>query len=300
MPPPAGTKKKKGRAPKHQNTFAFKHNLKSKKTDKILASPNVGMCRRCHDKIEWRKKYRKYKPRTQPGKCNACGKKNVMAAYHTICDSCTSKEDEITAMLARMHGTLRTDEESQSQPTDSNPAESNNCELSAAIKPKLNKNIRVCAMCTNCPAMSKYSSASPEDMEIVQQLQEMEDMVEDGVHSDGHRLTLREVKGLQRKIEKLQVELKERKKKRADKREEQGEEEEQSDQDSENEEEDSGNEQEDAFHKATGGNALVGEEYQKMLLAKSQQWNDSEYDGDTGGGNRSVKNPHRFKYYQQA
>ena len=62
MPPPGqgGTKKKKkGRAPKHQNSFGFKHNPKSKKTDKILSSPNVGVCRRCHDKIEWRKKYRK-------------------------------------------------------------------------------------------------------------------------------------------------------------------------------------------------------------------------------------------------
>lgn len=62
MPPPAanGTKKKKkGRAPKHQNSFAFIHNPKSKKTDKILASANVGVCKRCYDKIEWRKKYRK-------------------------------------------------------------------------------------------------------------------------------------------------------------------------------------------------------------------------------------------------
>ena len=62
MPPPAGNstkKKKKGRAPKHQNTFAFKHNPGSKKTEKILSSPNVGVCKRCFDKIEWRKKYRK-------------------------------------------------------------------------------------------------------------------------------------------------------------------------------------------------------------------------------------------------
>lgn len=59
-PPPGGTKKKKkGRPPKHQNSFAFRHNPKSKKTDKILASPIVGVCRRCYDKIEWRKKYRK-------------------------------------------------------------------------------------------------------------------------------------------------------------------------------------------------------------------------------------------------
>ena len=63
MPPPPGIggprKKKKGRAPAHQNSFAFRHNPKSKKTEKILSSPNVGVCGRCRDKIEWRKRYRK-------------------------------------------------------------------------------------------------------------------------------------------------------------------------------------------------------------------------------------------------
>jgi len=82
-------KKKKGRAPSHQNAFAFAHNPKSKLTAKILASPNVGVCRRCRDKIEWRKKYRKYKPLTKPGRCNLCLKRNVVvAAYHTICSTC--------------------------------------------------------------------------------------------------------------------------------------------------------------------------------------------------------------------
>lgn len=83
--------KSKGRAPAHQNRFAFRHNPKSKKTDKILSSPNVGVCKRCHEKIEWRKKYRKYKPRTQLGKCNMCQKRNIKAAYHTICGDCSYK-----------------------------------------------------------------------------------------------------------------------------------------------------------------------------------------------------------------
>ena len=86
---PGQKKKKKGRAPAHQNKFAFKHNPKSKTTEKILSSPITHVCRRCHDKLEWRKQYRKYKPRTQPGTCNGCKKRNVKAAYHTICDSCT-------------------------------------------------------------------------------------------------------------------------------------------------------------------------------------------------------------------
>ena len=82
------SKRKKGHAPAHQNTFAYRHNPKSKLTAKILASPNEGLCKRCHDKIEWRKQFRKYKPLTQPATCNLCKRRNVTAAYHTICGSC--------------------------------------------------------------------------------------------------------------------------------------------------------------------------------------------------------------------
>lgn len=84
--------KPKGRHPAHQNAFAFQHNPKSKRTEKILSMPNRGLCQRCHDKIEWRKKYRKYKPLTQPSKCNLCKHRNVKAAYHTICIECASKD----------------------------------------------------------------------------------------------------------------------------------------------------------------------------------------------------------------
>lgn len=94
MPPPNNPqnkkKKKKGRAPAHQNKFAFQHNPKSKTTERILNSPNIRVCQRCYDKIEWRKQYRKYKPRTQPGSCNGCKKRNVLSAYHTICAKCTT------------------------------------------------------------------------------------------------------------------------------------------------------------------------------------------------------------------
>lgn len=57
----------KKRAPKHQNAFAFKHNPKSKKTERIMSMPIHGLCEKCRKQIEWRKKYRKYKPLTQPG-----------------------------------------------------------------------------------------------------------------------------------------------------------------------------------------------------------------------------------------
>ena len=45
--------------PRHQNTFEFKHNPKSKKTKMIMGIGNAtfGLCPRCTAKIEWRRKY---------------------------------------------------------------------------------------------------------------------------------------------------------------------------------------------------------------------------------------------------
>ncbi len=44
-------KQTSGRVPAHNNSFAFRHNPKSKLTAKILNSPNEGLCRRCHEKV---------------------------------------------------------------------------------------------------------------------------------------------------------------------------------------------------------------------------------------------------------
>lgn len=55
-------------APKHKNSFAFKHNPNSKKTKVILAINHAGLCAHCNEIIEWRKKYRKYKPLKHPRK----------------------------------------------------------------------------------------------------------------------------------------------------------------------------------------------------------------------------------------
>ncbi|KAL7753830.1 hypothetical protein RI367_000762 [Sorochytrium milnesiophthora] len=73
---------------KYKNTTAFRHNPGSKLTKKILALPVQGLCSRCFEIIEWRKKYRKYKPLTAPKKCVGCEQKTVKDAYHVICDKC--------------------------------------------------------------------------------------------------------------------------------------------------------------------------------------------------------------------
>jgi len=61
-----GNVKKQGQ--KHQNTTAWHHNRKSKKTELIVSSPIHGLCAHCTSVLEWRKQYRKYKPLTTPKK----------------------------------------------------------------------------------------------------------------------------------------------------------------------------------------------------------------------------------------
>mmetsp|Transcript_19370 Transcript_19370/g.62055 ORF Transcript_19370/g.62055 Transcript_19370/m.62055 type:complete len:305 (+) Transcript_19370:132-1046(+) len=74
----------------YQNKFAFKHNKGSKKTARILSIQHQGLCNRCNEKIEWRKKFRKYKPIKQPLTCRGCEQRNVHRAYHTLCHDCAS------------------------------------------------------------------------------------------------------------------------------------------------------------------------------------------------------------------
>jgi len=78
----------RNRAPKHQNSFSWHHNKNSTKTKKILSTPNDGLCQRCFEIIEWKKKYRKYKPLAAPKNCTECHEKTVTRAYWHLCDTC--------------------------------------------------------------------------------------------------------------------------------------------------------------------------------------------------------------------
>ncbi|KAI8866993.1 hypothetical protein GQ42DRAFT_165125 [Ramicandelaber brevisporus] len=77
---------------KYQNTVAFYHNKGSTKTKNILDSPVTGLCAHCTDVILWRKKFRKYKPLTQPGKCIECHQRTIKSAYHVLCQGCATKK----------------------------------------------------------------------------------------------------------------------------------------------------------------------------------------------------------------
>jgi hypothetical protein len=291
------SKKKKGRAPAHQNTFAFKHNPKSKKTDAILNSPNTHVCRRCHDKIEWRKKYRKYKPRTQPGKCTLCSRRNIKAAYHILCETCTTSEEAFANLMkaqqAFMDGSsavedvsCSTVEETSSQQDGVSVEQVSQtvAELSvgkcndgsAPASSKNNKTVlnningkppcqRVCAMCTKEPALPD---------------QDEEKMTVDDFVGN-RRLKLRERRALERKLAKEQ-EAKKPKSKRQDVAQDDCEEEQNGVQHDEKDETtqvsddqsvDDGSDTEDDLIKAVGGQdkLLTGEAYQKMLLEREQQ-----------------------------
>ncbi|RKP36683.1 hypothetical protein BJ085DRAFT_299, partial [Dimargaris cristalligena] len=75
---------------KYQNTTAYTHNRNSRRTREILALPVNGLCQKCHDTIQWRKTYRKYKPLTVPKKCTKCDQKKIKDAYHIICGDCAA------------------------------------------------------------------------------------------------------------------------------------------------------------------------------------------------------------------
>lgn len=78
------------RAQKHQNKTKFKNNLHdTSHTTKFLNNLEVeNVCSKCKGVIEWKIKYKKYKPLKAPSTCIKCHNKNVKFAYHTICTDC--------------------------------------------------------------------------------------------------------------------------------------------------------------------------------------------------------------------
>ncbi len=78
---------------KYQNTFSYKHNTNSKKTAKIAGIVHSGICDRCTDKIEWKKKFRKYKPLIgRSTKCRQCNMLAITLAYHILCNACAKSK----------------------------------------------------------------------------------------------------------------------------------------------------------------------------------------------------------------
>ena len=276
------SKKQKGRKPAHQNTFAFKHNPKSKLTAQILASPNVGVCRRCHDKIEWRKKYRKYKPLTQPATCNLCSKRNVMAAYHTICSDC-ALGDEANSRIMDIVSLSLVKKRPDSPQTDIDPETEAELPTSQQQHQQQNstmKNIKVCAICVKEKALPDKDEM---DHELDSEIDKMEKQL-------GRTLKLREKKALERKLVRAMEEEAARTKaeRRAARMREQGDADDSDNADDTNFDsgandydgnenlsdthDDDQSDEEDPFLNAVGGSdkALVGEAYQQSLLQQEK------------------------------
>lgn len=76
---------------KHQNSFSFKHNKNSLLTRKIQETPLDYLCKRCLEILEWKIKYRKYKPLSMPSKCKLCELKTVLKGHREVCDKCAGE-----------------------------------------------------------------------------------------------------------------------------------------------------------------------------------------------------------------
>nr|CAH7738447.1 unnamed protein product [Callosobruchus chinensis] len=81
------------RAQKHRNHTVFKNSLHdtSNRTKLINSIQVSNVCVRCKDIIDWKIKYKKYKPLSQPKTCVKCGQKAVKQAYHVMCSDCGKK-----------------------------------------------------------------------------------------------------------------------------------------------------------------------------------------------------------------
>jgi len=78
------------RTQKHKNAFGFKNDMhgvsdRMKEVNNLYVS---NVCQRCKECIEWKIKYKKYKPLTVPSKCVKCFGKKVKYAYHIVCTEC--------------------------------------------------------------------------------------------------------------------------------------------------------------------------------------------------------------------
>ena len=85
--------------PKHQNTFAWQPNAGHKKNETEVGgklrpySEITGVCARCKEQIEWKRRYGKYKPLIVPAKCQRCLKRAVRQAHHKLCTACAKEQN---------------------------------------------------------------------------------------------------------------------------------------------------------------------------------------------------------------
>ncbi|KAH9676810.1 hypothetical protein KPL70_019288 [Citrus sinensis] len=95
-------------APKHQNRYAWKPKAGQKINErevggKLRPYPEItGVCPRCKDQIDWKRRYGKYKPLSEPAKCQRCTKRAVRQAYHNLCPGCAKEQNVCAKCCSRV------------------------------------------------------------------------------------------------------------------------------------------------------------------------------------------------------
>ncbi|GBM86611.1 Uncharacterized protein C9orf85 [Araneus ventricosus] len=79
------------RPQKHKNVTQFENDKynKNKLSERLNNMQFTSLCAKCESIIQWKVKYKKYKPLTVPAKCVKCEEKNVKSAYHIVCSNCS-------------------------------------------------------------------------------------------------------------------------------------------------------------------------------------------------------------------
>lgn len=107
-----GNSAKKGQ--RHQNSWTYKpglHRTGKQRAQDAVSLPLCGLCARCKEKIEWKRKYDKYKPLSAPRKWYVhqqflftvlslpsspssimCGDHKVKQAYYHLCQDCSREK----------------------------------------------------------------------------------------------------------------------------------------------------------------------------------------------------------------
>ncbi|XP_059434464.1 uncharacterized protein LOC132167488 [Corylus avellana] len=94
--------------PKHQNSFAWKPNAGVKINETEVGgklrpySEITGVCPRCKEQIDWKRRYGKYKRLTEPAKCQRCSKRAVRQAYHNLCTGCAKEQGVCAKCCSRV------------------------------------------------------------------------------------------------------------------------------------------------------------------------------------------------------
>ncbi|XP_068127511.1 uncharacterized protein C9orf85 homolog [Hyperolius riggenbachi] len=85
----------RSRPQRHKNVTVFKNDKygSSSKTKTLNSKSHDGVCQHCKDVLEWRVKFSKYKPLSQPKKCVKCLQKSVKDAYHIMCKPCAIQHE---------------------------------------------------------------------------------------------------------------------------------------------------------------------------------------------------------------